>query len=111
MNEDDISTFLIDQQCDLVNGFKLEFTAEQFLIDAQSRQPHTRHRLANKNWNDNGYWFIRKIKENAFIVFTIGKNEPENIMQISSITLNGFKLIPLQHDKNIKNLDLLRTCL
>ena len=111
LEENDIASYLIDQQCDAVAGHRLFFTSEQFPIDKQFRQPHTKHRLINENLNTPGYWFVRKIKENAFIVFTMGTNEPENIFQITSIALNGFKLMPLQHDKKLKNVNLLKTCL
>ena len=111
MNHKDLSNFLINQQCDLIQGMKAQFTAEQFFLDKKSKKAHKRNQFINYSNKDNGYWYFKKIKANAFFVFTTGQNQPENIFQIVSLSVNGFKLHPIQEDNTIKDLKAIKTCL
>ncbi len=111
MNAKELSSFLITQQCDLIQGIKAKFTDEQFFLDKKNKKPHTRNQFINFNKKENGYWYFKKIKGNAFFVFTTGRNKSENILQITGLSVNGFKLHHIQEDNNIKDLKAIKTCL
>lgn len=111
MNKKELSNFLINQQCDLLQGIKAQFTGEQFFLDKKSKKPHRRNQFINYSTRDNGYWYFKKIKGNAFFVFTTGQNKAENIFQIMSLNVNGLKLLPIQEDNAIKDLNTIKTCL
>lgn len=107
----EITDFLIKHKFDSIQGIKGEFSKGQFFRDITFDRPHTKNQFVNKNWNDYGYWFIKKINGNAFLVFTIGQTEPNNILQILSVDKNGLRLRPLQDDEWMKNLTEIKTCL
>ena len=111
LNKNEISEFLINTQFDSIQGIKGEFSSDQFFRDITFGRPHTKNQFVNKNWNDYGYWFVKKIEGSAFLVFTIGQTEQNNILQILSIEEKGLKLKPLQNDEWMKNLTEIKTCL
>lgn len=108
---EEMANFLINQHCDLIQNIKGRFTAERFFRDEPVQNTHKRNQFINSTDQDNGYWYFTKIKGNAFLVFTVGKNTPENIFQVLSIQIKGFNLLQLQNDDRIKNLETLKTCL
>ena len=111
LDNKELNRFLIDQFCDEIQGIKSQFTKEQFFLDKKSNKPHQRNQFINYTERDNGYWFIKKINGYAFLVLTTGKNERENIFQLTSISLNGIKLTQLQNSRKVKNLTQVKTCL
>ncbi|WP_411029491.1 hypothetical protein [Spongiimicrobium sp. 3-5] len=111
LDKNEISNFLITHQFDSIQGIKGEFSSDKFFRDITLNVPQPKNQFVNKNWNDYGYWSVKKIRENAFLIFTIGQTEPNNILQILSITQNGLKLNELQADNWMENLTEIKTCL
>lgn len=111
MGTQELESYLVNQQCGLIQGLKVQFTKEQFFLDKKAKQPLKRFQLINYTTRDNGYWYFKKYKKNVFFVFTTEKNTPENILQILEIDLKGFRLNQLESDNNIKNLTEIKTCL
>jgi len=111
MSKKELGRFLTDQFCDQIQGIKAQFTREQFFLDKKNKKPHKRNQFINYTQRDNGYWYIKKVKGLALLVFTTGQNQPENIFQITSMSLNGFKLNQLQNSRQVYNLTELKPCL
>ncbi|TVZ17280.1 hypothetical protein [Maribacter sp. MAR_2009_72] len=110
-NENDIMDFIIDQQCNPVYGVDLKFINQPYHDGGHVNSKGVNYSLLNQDNGNTGYWFVRKIESNAFIVLNLGKKEPESIFQITSITLNGLKFQPIQEYKELQNLRLITTCL
>jgi hypothetical protein len=106
IDELEMSNFLVDQQCSPIKGLDISFLSDKYSINNTYL-----HKLIHENKSEVGYWFIKKYKENAFIVFNVGMNKPTNIFQIATFSLNGFRLIPLQIENDLKSVTQLRTCL
>jgi len=68
--------------------------------------------LINKSWNDEGYWLIKEIEQNFFLIFTLDQTADNNIFQIISIDDCRMELLQLQEPefKNAKITEL-KTCL
>lgn len=111
MGEKELSDFLVDQQCDLIQGIQGKFTKEQFFLDKKAKKAHRRNQFINFSQRVNGYWYMKTIKGNTFFIFDSGQNKTEDIFQILSMKVNGFKLLPLQEDNSMKGLTWLKTCL
>lgn len=111
LNKKEISAFLITHEFDSIQGIKGEFSSNNFFRDLTFNVPHPKYQFVNKNWNDVGYWVVKIIRDNAFLIFTIGQTEQNNILQIISIDEKGLKLKPLQNDRWMKNLTEIKTCL
>jgi len=107
----EIANFLTTHKFDSIQGFKGEFSADQFNRDRNLERPHTRNKFINKNWDEQGYWYIKKVKESALLIFTVGQTEINNILQILMINENGLKLKPLQNDEWFENLTEINTIL
>jgi len=111
MTEEEISEFLISNSFDSIQGIKGHFSPEQFFRDRIFGRPHIKNQFENKSWDDAGYWYIKKIKNSAFLIFTIGQTEKMNILQIKSLNKKGLQVNHLQEDKYMRNLIEINTCL
>lgn len=111
MNEKELQEFLVEQQCDLIQGIQGKFTLEQFFKDKKAKKPRERHQFINFNERSNGYWTIKKIRGNALFIFEAGQNQQEGIFQITKVKVNGFALLPLLKDNPMKGLTAVKTCL
>lgn len=111
MSKKELGDFLIKQQCDLIEGIKGQFTKEQFFLDKKAKKPTSRYQFINFSERDNGYWYIKTIKGNAFLVFNMAQKEKENIFQILAVKVNGFKLLPLQEQNSLSSLTWIKACL
>jgi hypothetical protein len=111
MSKKELSDFLIKQQCDLVGEIKGQFTKEQFFLDKKAKKPTSRYQFINFSERDNGYWYIKTIKGNAFLIFNTAQKEKENIFQIIEVKVNGFKLLPLQEQNSLSDLTWIKACL
>ena len=111
LSKKEVSTFLVKQQCELIQGIKGQFTTELFFLDKKSKQPIHRNQFINYTTRDNGYWYLKKIRNSLLFVLTTGKDKTENIFQITGLDLKGIKLKQLQEDHEIRNLNEIKTCL
>lgn len=111
MSQKELSDFLVKQQCDLIGGIKGQFTKEQFFLDKKAKKSTSRYQFINFSERDNGYWYIKTIKGNAFLVFNTAQKEKENVFQILEVKVNGFKLLPLQEQNSLSSLTWIKACL
>lgn len=111
MNINDVSHFLLNQHCGVIQDLTAEFTREQFFIDKKYKKPNKRFQVINYSERDNGYWYLKNIEGHALFVFTTEQNKTENIFQIISLDLKGFKLNQLYSDDHISDLKFMKTCL
>jgi len=58
-----------------------------------------------------GYWHVRGIRNNYFLIFTIFETMEHNIYQIKSLNKNGMKLKKIQESDVIYGISELKTCL
>lgn len=104
-------TRIIGQKCiDSVQGYKMDFTLEQYYRDKVLELPHRKNNLWNHNREDFGFWIVDKYLDNAFLMFSIGQTERKNIFQIISVSRNGIELEHLQEDGILNNLQVLNGC-
>ncbi len=111
MSQAEIENFLTKNEIDSVQGYKLDFTAEQYFMDKMFDRPHRKNNVYNKNWEDCGHWQVDKIKGNAFLILAIGQTERKNIFQILSVDEMVMTLKHLQEDRNLENLTEIKTSL
>ncbi|AZQ57819.1 hypothetical protein EJ994_03005 [Maribacter sp. MJ134] len=111
MGEKELQEFLVEQQCDAIQGIQGQFTKEQYYLDKKAKKPYGRYQFINYSEGSNGYWSIYTIHGNAFLIFDAGQNQNEGIFQITNVKVNGFTLLPLQNTNPMKELTSIKTCL
>lgn len=68
--------------------------------------------IINKTRNDEGYWYIKEIEQNYFLIFTVDQISGQNIYQIISIDDCKMELEQLQEpDFGNAKITELKTCL
>jgi hypothetical protein len=82
---------------DLGGEMNIKFSDKDFNEDLNIEKTYRRKTLINHTLNTNGYWYIREIKSNFFLVFTLEYIPDIHIFQIlkvspCKITLNQIKL-------------------
>jgi hypothetical protein len=110
----EVSSFLLNNKFEPLNDYtEIEFTSDQYWIDKILGEKSKKLNLLNHTWEqDNGFWYLKEVQENLFLIFTLGQVEKINIYQILEIKRNGLKLKPLQEtDFGLKNITELKTCL
>ncbi len=69
-------------------------------------------RFLESQIDTNGYWFIKELKGNFFLIFAVEEIGQQNIYQITKLTKCEMKLEPMQeYGEWITNLTELKTCL
>ncbi len=114
LSMEEITDFLISNRFEPLNDFmEIEFTADKYWKDKWLEKKSERLNLLNHTWeNDNGFWYIKEINKNYFLVFTLGQVEKQNFYQIIDLNEKGVKLKPLQEtDFGLENITELKTCL
>ncbi len=112
-NKRRIKDFLVKNKFEKINGeIDIEFSDEIFFQDTIFENPIKKNALINKSWNDEGYWLIKEIEQNFFLIFTLDQTADNNIFQIISIDDCRMELLQLQEPefKNAKITEL-KTCL
>lgn len=110
----ELTDFLVNNRFEPLNGYTdIEFSLDQYWLDKMFAKKSKKLNLLNHTWeDDNGFWYLKEIHENYFLVFTLGQVEKKNIYQILDINKDGLKLRPLQEtDFGLKNITELKTCL
>lgn len=113
INKNQISDFLTKNNFDKINGtIDISFSNKFFFRDAMFKKPNKRNALINKSWDDEGYWFVKEINQNFFLIFTLDQTTDQNIYQILSFNKCKMKLQQLQEAAfgNAKITEL-KTCL
>lgn len=114
MSIQEVTDFLIKNRFEPLNDYMdIEFTMDQYWHDKWLEKKRERLNLLNHTWeNDNGFWYLKEIYGNYFLVFTLGQVEKKNIYQILDVNKDGLSLKPLQEtDFGLKNITELKTCL
>lgn len=110
----EVSNFLANNKFEPLNDYtEIEFSLDQYWLDKMLGEKSKKLNLLNHTWeNDNGYWYLKEVQENIFLIFTLGQVEKKNIYQILDVKKDGLKLRPLQEtDFGLKNVMELKTCL
>ncbi len=110
----EVSSFLVSNRFEPLNDYtEIEFSSDQYWIDKILGEKSKKLNLLNHTWEqDNGFWYLKEVKENLFLIFTLGQVEKMNIYQILEIKKVGLKLKPLQEtDFGLKNVTELKACL
>lgn len=110
----EVTDFLVNNRFEPLNGkTDIEFSLDKYWLDKIFGKKSKKLNLLNHTWeDDNGFWYLKEIHENYFLVFTLGQVEEKNIYQILDINKDGLKLRPLQEtDFGLKNIMELKTCL
>ena len=108
-----IKDFLAKNKFEKINGeIDIEFSDKFFFRDVMFEKPIKKNALINKSWNDEGYWLIKEIEQNFFLIFTLDQTTDKNIYQILSLDDCRMELLQLQEPEfgNAKITEL-KTCL
>ena len=108
-----IKDFLVKNKFEKINGeIDIEFSDKFFFRDVMFEKPIKKNALINKSWNDEGYWLIKEIEQNFFLIFTLDQTTDKNIYQILSLDDCRMELLQLQVPEfgNAKITEL-KTCL
>jgi hypothetical protein len=90
----------------------IKFTNKIYFKDVIYEKTKKRKSLVNKSWDDEGYWYLKKIKGNYFLILTIEQSSSKNIYQIVSFDECKMELKQLQKpDWGGLKLNVLNTCL
>lgn len=97
LNKHQISTFLINNDFEKINStIDIKFSDKFFFRDVMFEKQNKKNALINKTRNDEGYWYIKEIKQNFFLIFTLDQSSDQNIYQIISLDECEMKLNQLQ---------------
>lgn len=113
IKKNQICDFLTQNDFDKINGeIDIKFSDEFFFRDVMFEKSNKKNALINKSWDDEGYWFIKEIKQNFFLIFTLDQTADQNIYQILSLNECKMELLHLQEAEfgNAKITEL-KTCL
>ena len=108
-----IKDFLVKNKFEKINGeIDIEFSDKFFFRDVMFEKPNKKNALINKSWDDEGYWLIKEIEQNFFLIFTLDQTTDKNIYQILSLDDCRMELLQLQEPEfgNAKITEL-KTCL
>ncbi|WMI68175.1 hypothetical protein [Mangrovimonas sp. YM274] len=107
-----IQDFLTKNRFEKINGeLEIEFSDKFFFRDLMFEKPNKKNALINKSWDDEGYWFIKEINQNFFLIFTLSQIDKQNIYQLISINKCKIELKQLQKADFGNGLTELKTCL
>ena len=97
ISEDEITDFLINSKLKSLKEFELAFTNELEHFESITDKPRTKKRNLNSFTGQFSYWFLKEIKQNYLLIFSIDINSV-NIYQIITMSDNGVVLKSLQED-------------
>ncbi len=97
ISKDELVDFLINSKFIPLNSIEFDFTNEPDYYEKISNKPKTKKRFLNSSRDNPSYWFLKKIKDNYFLIVSLDIIS-ENIYQIISISDNEIILKPLQED-------------
>jgi len=108
-----IKDFLTQNDFGKINGtIDIEFSDQFFFRDVMFEKPIKKNALINKSWDDEGYWLIKGIQKNFFLLFTLAQTTDQNIYQILSLDECKMKLLQLQEAEfGSAPITELKTCL
>jgi len=113
IKKNQISDFLTQNDFDKINGeIDIIFSDEFFFRDVMFEKPNKKNALINKSWDDEGYWFVKEIEQNFFLILALDQTADQNIYQILSLNECEMELLQLQEAEfgNAKITEL-KTCL
>ena len=112
VNKSQINNFLFKNNFGKINDtIDVEFSDRYFFRDIEFEKTNKKNALINKSWNDEGYWYVKEIEQNFFLIFTLSQTSDQNIYQITSIDDCKLKFIQLQETEfRISKLIELNAC-
>jgi hypothetical protein len=94
------SDFFINNDFDKENStIDIRFSDKPYFIDVMFEKQIKKNTLINKSWKGEGYWYIKNVKQNFFLVFALDQTADQNIYQIISLSDNKMELKQLQEAK------------
>jgi hypothetical protein len=97
VNKSQINDFLFKNNFGKINDtIDVEFSDRYFFRDIEFEKTNKKNALINKSWNDEGYWYVKEIEQNFFLIFSLSQTSDQNIYQITSIDNCKLKFIQLQ---------------
>lgn len=108
-----IEDFLVKNKFEKINAeIDIEFSDKFFFLDVMLEKPIKKNAVINKSWDEEGYWLIKEIEQNFFLIFALDQTADKNIYQILSLDDCRMELLQLQEPKfgNAKITEL-KTCL
>jgi len=91
------SDFFVNNDFDKENGaINIRFSDKPYFIDVMFEKQIKKNTLINRSWKGEGYWYIKKLKQNFFLVFALDQTADQNIYQIISLSDNKMELKQLQ---------------
>ena len=112
VDKKNIITFLTQNKFNELNdSITLKFRKDLHYFSTMSNKKNEK-RFLESRLDSNGYWFLKELKGNFFLIFAIEEVGDQNIYQITKLTDCKMELLPLQeYGFLIKNLTELKTCL
>ena len=113
VNKSQINDFLTKNNFEKINGgIDYTFSDKFFFRDDMIEKKKKRNAFINKTWNDEGFWYVKEIEQNYFLIFTLDQTSDQNIYQIISINKCKMQLEQLQEaDFGNARITELKTCL
>ncbi|MBS3739589.1 MAG: hypothetical protein KGY51_11460 [Psychroflexus sp.] len=108
----EIEKYLIDNNFEKLNDLiDVEFSEKFFFRDVDFKKKNKKYTLINNSWKDRGYWLIKEIEENFFLIFTLDQTSDDHIYQIKSLDNCKVELLKLQEPEFGAKITELKTCL
>ena len=113
VNKSQINDFLTKNNFEKINGgIDYTFSDKFFFRDDMFEKKKKRNAFINKTWNDEGFWYVKEIEQNYFLIFTLDQTSDQNIYQIISLNKCKMQLEQLQEaDFGNAKITELKTCL
>lgn len=100
IKKNQIRDFLIKNDFDKINGeIDIKFSDEFFFRDVMFEKQNKKYALINRSWDDEGYWFVKEIEQNFFLIVALDQTADQNIYQILSVNECKMELLQLQESK------------
>jgi len=108
-----IIDFLTKNSFEKINGgIDFAFSNRPFFRDEMLGITNKKNAFINKTRNDEGYWYIKEINHNYFLIFTIDQTSDQNIYQVISLDKCKMQFEQLQEaDFGNAKITELKTCL
>ena len=114
VDKNQIKDFLIKNDFNAINKtIDIKFSDKFYPLDKIFKIKNKKNTLINKSWDDEeGYWYLKEIEQNYFLIFALNQDSDQNIYQITSLDQCIMKLEQLQVAEfgNVEITEL-KTCL
>ena len=113
IEKNQINSFLIKNNFNKINNaIEIKFSDKIFSFYLNLKMENKKNALTSNIGVDEGYWYLKEIEQNFFLIFALNLDSDQNIYQIKSLNQCIMKLEQLQKAGygNVKITEL-KTCL